>query len=108
MLAAGVEKSQILPLAMQSHVSLLGWAGGVGREGRVGTHSLGYCLGGHLPLVGQLVLQAFHLLLPLQDVPLVHGGSWGLCRAADKDIGAMSQGCVLPRLPPAPPSSAPP
>lgn len=43
-------------------------------------HSLGYRLGGHLPLVGQLVLQALHLLLPLGQVPLIHGAGaqWGL------------------------------
>ena len=65
------------------------WAGGAGGvwEGRVGTHSLGDCLGGHLPLVGQLELQALHLLLPLWEV---HGGSQGLTGAENQDLVAIS------------------
>lgn len=66
----------------------------------MGTHLLGYCLGRHLPLVGQLVLQAFHLLLPLREVPLIHGGSRGLWGAENEDVGAVPHGCSLPRTPP--------
>lgn len=36
-------------------------------------HSLGDGLGRHLPLEGQLVLEALHLLLHLGHIPLLHG-----------------------------------
>lgn len=63
--------------------------GGEG-EGKGGSHSLRYGLGGHLPLVGQLVLEAFHLFFPLWEIPLVHGALRGLRWAGNRDFGALS------------------
>lgn len=63
-------------------------------------HSLGYRLGGHLPLVGQLVLEALHLLLPLRQVPLVHG-TWAWRGLGAVAVGAERQGvrAVSPAAP---------
>lgn len=70
--------------------------GGEG-EGKGGSHSLRYGLGGHLPLVGQLVLEAFHLFFPLWEIPLVHGALRGLRWAGNRDFGALS--CPDPSTP---------
>lgn len=76
-----------------------GKKGGEKRGGKKGnSHSLRYGLGGHLPLVGQLVLEAFHLFFPLWEIPLVHRALRGLRWAGNGDMG-LSSSCPDPGAP---------